>query len=131
MITAAKLVLPGLSGLALASIMALPPAKNLPSPSAHQIPQDQLEISMLVGSNYASVGTNFWPAKGQTARGQPLTTNSTALAPGLYQSQPYTCLIAVPQPSGDNCCVASGIYGFRSWMPVSKPEIQFTPWPPR
>ena len=62
---------------------------------------------------------------GLRTQGGPLT-DSPILVPGNYQSQPYTCLIAVPEPTHDLCCIG-GKPGIDPEMHISRPEIQFIP----
>jgi hypothetical protein len=48
------------------------------------------------------------------------------LAPGVYQTLPYTCLVVVPNPHLDDGIVCPAGSG-RLSMPTVKPELRFIP----
>jgi hypothetical protein len=53
---------------------------------------------------------------------------SQPLKSGVYQSKPYTCMVLVPKPTGDDCC-RSGILNTNSSMTILKPDLQLVPVP--
>jgi hypothetical protein len=52
--------------------------------------------------------------------------HSQQLAPGIYQTRPYTMILVVPGAEHDDCCVNGGING-NSKMPNAKPGVQAVP----
>ena len=56
------------------------------------------------------------------------TTVSNALPPGLYKTEPYTCLVLVPGPhQDDKCIIGNGTTQPTIQMPIRRPELQFIP----
>jgi hypothetical protein len=58
-----------------------------------------------------------------------LEINSPPPAPGIYLSEPYTCIIMVPKDTHDDCCIG-GMPRFKSKMPVHRPGLKLIPLPP-
>jgi hypothetical protein len=54
------------------------------------------------------------------------TSNSQSLEPGVYRTEPYACLVAVPWPQHDDVCAIGGTDSF-SKMPISEPDLRFIP----
>jgi hypothetical protein len=90
-----------------------PFALNLPQPNGSQT---SLQTNILYGLRTPIESLSNSPA------------HSTWLVPGNYQSQPYACLIAVPEPTHDLCCVGGKI-GIDPKIQISRPELQFIPRP--
>jgi hypothetical protein len=60
--------------------------------------------------------------------------NDQALAPGLYKTEPYTCLVLVPGKHPDDIALKGGTLSTNlapiiPRMPSKVPEQRFTPWP--
>ena len=51
------------------------------------------------------------------------------LAPGVYQTRPYSMILVVPKPGLDDRCVVEATNA-DSKMPVVKPDMQAVPMPP-
>jgi hypothetical protein len=59
------------------------------------------------------------------------TAVSNTLPPGLYKTEPYTCLVLVPGPHPDDkCIIGSRAVQPTEQMPMSQPELQFIPQKP-
>ena len=95
-----------LSGIAIALMAALTPSQTAKLPSI---------ITFTFSNSVPSVLTE-----------QPL--GSQPLKPGVYESKPYTCIVLVPKPTHDNCCIG-GILNTNSSMTILKPDLQLVPVP--
>ncbi len=51
-----------------------------------------------------------------------------APAPGLYKTEPFSCLVLVPGPHPDDRALAPGA-AVDPKMPIVKPELRLVPWP--
>jgi hypothetical protein len=60
----------------------------------------------------------------------PATNIPTAPQPGVYKTEPYSCLVVVPGPHPDDKCIV-GAPGRGSEMPVIVPELRFIPYTPK
>jgi hypothetical protein len=95
-----------------------------------------LKIPMRPGSNTNTLrfiganGSNLGTILGMLA-GTNIISNLAErklLAPGVYLSQPYTCLVIVPDASIDpKICVDPG-RGMDSKMPIIQPKVEYVPW---
>jgi hypothetical protein len=54
---------------------------------------------------------------------------SSPVAPGVYRTFPYTCIVVVPGPHPDDACIAKP-GNMDPSMPIVKPDLQFIPWSP-
>lgn len=52
------------------------------------------------------------------------------LAPGIYLSQPFSCMIKVPGPQPDDDCIIPATIPTNS-IPNFKPKLKFEPLPPQ
>jgi hypothetical protein len=62
---------------------------------------------------------------------QKLSTNQISpqlLTPGLYKTEPYTCIVIVPNKTADDRAVVKSPESGHE-MPVVKPELRFVPIP--
>jgi hypothetical protein len=57
---------------------------------------------------------------------QPST--SQPLKPGVYQAEPYTSIVIVPEPTHDDCCIP-GNTNADPKMIISKSDLQLVPVP--
>jgi hypothetical protein len=51
------------------------------------------------------------------------------IAPGIYKTAPYTCIVVVPGPCPDDSAIVSP-HGKKYSMPIIKPELRFIPLGP-
>jgi hypothetical protein len=59
------------------------------------------------------------------------STASNSLPPGIYKTEPYTCLVLVPGPHPDDkCIIGNGAGQPNIQMPIRRPELQFIPRKP-
>jgi hypothetical protein len=49
-----------------------------------------------------------------------------SVPPGVYESEPYTCIVVVPGPQWDDRCLVPGGAAIEP-MPVVKPELRLVP----
>ena len=49
-----------------------------------------------------------------------------SLAPGVYKTEPYACLVVVPGRIDERCVIANG--DTHPGMPVIQPELRMVPW---
>jgi hypothetical protein len=81
-------------------------------------------------TNAAVSKSNRWiylqPPRGFALAPRPNTPN--ALPPGVYESEPYKCIVVVPGPQWDDRCLVSG-GDPTAPMPVRKPELRLVPRP--
>ena len=57
------------------------------------------------------------------------TPFASPVAPGVYRTFPYTCIVVVPGPHPDDACIVKPGNVDPS-MPIVKPDLQFIPWSP-
>jgi hypothetical protein len=59
------------------------------------------------------------------------TAVSNTPPPGLYKTEPYTCLVLIPGPHPDDkCIIGNGAAQPNIQMPIRQPELQFIPRKP-
>jgi hypothetical protein len=54
------------------------------------------------------------------------TLTSQSLEPGVYRTEPYACIVVVPEPQQDDCCII-GRTDKNSKMPMREPDLRFIP----
>ena len=121
------------TGWAAAQRVESQPSASLTATPAVRIPTVKLQ-------SLSKTGTNGWKAfpggavaKPSLPARQVLKTNllvrsGTVLTPGVYKSEPYSCLVIVPDPHIDEKMVRS-LDGAVPSMPTVKPDLRFVPWP--
>jgi hypothetical protein len=87
-------------------------------------------------SQHFFIGTNWFGFRTNSAspilRGTNAITSFAErkpLAPGVYLSKPYTCLVIVPDASIDPKMVIDHGRGVDTKMPIIQPEVEYVPWP--
>jgi hypothetical protein len=79
------------------------------------------------GTNWSNLGTILGILAGTNIVSN--LAERKPLAPGVYLSKPYTCLVIVPDASIDpKICVDPGSRGVDTKMLV-QPEVEYVPWP--
>ena len=77
--------------------------------------------------NNGFLATNLYTGLGVSALGSNRTLPKLAL-PGVYRTEPYACIVLVPERQADDCSVVKPT-DRGSAMPVIKPDLRFIPMP--
>jgi hypothetical protein len=65
------------------------------------------------------------------ATGNLPLTNQATLAPGIYKTEPYACIVIVPGPHPDDRSLIQPPSTPSDPMPVIKPDLRFVPVRPK
>lgn len=112
------------------SSLFLSPGISAPTPLAGQLTSPFLFVTN--GTNFlysAPTWKPILPPRGSLFNSPAAVTN--AIPPGVYKTEPYTCLVLVPGPHPDDkCIVGNRTIEATERMPTRQPELQFIPRKP-
>jgi len=105
-----------------------------PTPLVSQLPSPFLFVTNGVAQTNFLYSVPSWkpilpPPRGHLFDSPGVVTN--AIPPGVYKTEPYTCLVLVPGPHPDDkCIIGNRAIQPTERMPMRQPELQFIPRKP-